>query len=44
MHLQTAAERAEWEREFSNKVRDGILENSDIADELRSHIRMIQEL
>ena len=44
VHLQTAGERAAWEKEFSNKVRDGILENSEIADELRSHIKMIQAL
>ena len=44
MRRQTADERAAWQKEFSNKVRDGILENSDIADELRDYITIIQGL
>lgn len=44
MHMQTAAERAAWKNEFSDKVRDGILENSENADNLRRYIEAIQRL
>lgn len=44
MHEQTPSERAAWATEFSDKVRDGILENSDAPDTLRNYIEQIQNL
>lgn len=44
VHMQTTQERYAWMREFSGKVRDGILRDSDDADELRSYIRQIEAL
>jgi C4-dicarboxylate-binding protein DctP len=44
IHEQTAAERAAWRTEFSDKVRDGILAGLDDPDELRAYIRAIREL
>jgi TRAP-type C4-dicarboxylate transport system substrate-binding protein len=44
IHIQTADERAEWESEFSNKVRDGILQESGNADKLRTYIDAIRNL
>jgi TRAP-type C4-dicarboxylate transport system substrate-binding protein len=44
IHMQTAEERTAWISEFSGKVRDGILRNSDDAAELRSYIRQIEAL
>jgi len=44
VHMQTTHERDAWMKEFSGKVRDGILRKSEDADELRSYIRQIEEL
>ena len=44
LHMQTADERDAWRTEFSDKVRDGILNRSDNADELRAYIEMIEAL
>ena len=44
IHHQSADEKAAWASEFSDKVRDGILETSENADELRSYLNMIREL
>ena len=43
-HMQTAAERAAWRNEFSDKVRDGILEKSTDAAQLRAYIEAIRSL
>ena len=44
IHMQTAEEAHAWMSEFSGKVRDGILRNSDDAAELRSYIRQVEAL
>jgi len=44
VHVQTGVERRAWADEFSDKVRDGILEQSDRADELQDYLRMIEEM
>jgi TRAP-type C4-dicarboxylate transport system substrate-binding protein len=44
MHMQTAAERAAWRDEFSDKVRDGILGKSGEAEKFRSYIEAIKSL
>jgi TRAP-type C4-dicarboxylate transport system substrate-binding protein len=44
MHMQTDEERAAWRNEFSDKVRDGILEKSVNAEELREIIEAIRRL
>jgi TRAP-type C4-dicarboxylate transport system substrate-binding protein len=44
MHMQTADEAAEWRTEFSDKVRDGILEKSGEAEKLGSYIEAIKRL
>lgn len=44
IHDQTPGERAAWVTEFSDKVRDGILDNSDDPDTLIKHIEQIQDL
>ncbi len=43
VHDQTEVERQAWAAEFSDKVRDGILESSAQADELRRYLRMIEQ-
>ena len=42
--LLDSSERAEWQSEFSNKVRDGILKKSGNADKLRTYIDAIGKL
>jgi TRAP-type C4-dicarboxylate transport system substrate-binding protein len=44
VHHQSEEERQAWASEFSGKVRDGILEQSEIADQLRNYLRMIEEI
>lgn len=43
-HMQTADERAAWKNEFSDKVRDGILEKSAYPEQLRTYIEAIKKL
>lgn len=44
VHLQTNRERDAWKKEFSNRVRDGMLDKSDNPEELRSYIEIIGAL
>lgn len=44
LHEQTSAERAAWAEEFSGKVRDGILRNSDDPGRLSIYIEKIRKL
>jgi len=44
IHMQTADERAAWRDEFSDKVRDGILEKSGETEKLSSYIEAIKSL
>ena len=44
VHMQTTQERDAWMKEFSGKVRDGILRKSEDADKLSSYIRQIEAL
>ena len=44
VHIQTAAERDAWKREFSDKVRDGILASAGDAGDLRAYIEMLEAL
>jgi TRAP-type C4-dicarboxylate transport system substrate-binding protein len=44
IHRQTASERDAWRAEFSGKVRDGILQQSDNPGELRTYIEMVEAL
>ena len=44
LHEQTSAERAAWATEFSDKVRDGILRNSDDPRALSVYIERIRDL
>jgi TRAP-type C4-dicarboxylate transport system substrate-binding protein len=44
IHMQSPSERRAWEREFSDKVRDGILEKSNKAEELRRYIDAVRAL
>ena len=43
-HMQTAGERAAWRNEFSDKVRDGILDKSADRERLRAYIEAIENL
>jgi len=43
-HMQTAEERIAWRNEFSDKVRDGILEKSKDSEQLRAYIEAIKNL
>ncbi len=44
VHHQSEVERQAWADEFSDKVRNGILEESETADQLRNYLRMIEEM
>jgi len=44
IHRQTPAEHDAWQAEFSDKVRDGILQKSADATEMRAYIDMIEAL
>jgi len=44
VHMQTAEQRDAWQAEFSDKVRDGILEKSKDVNNLRTYINTIEAL
>ena len=44
VHMQSAVERDAWRKEFSDKVRNGILADAKNAGNLREYLNMLEEL
>jgi hypothetical protein len=44
VHVQTDLERAAWAGEFSDKVRDGIVQGAENPQQLMMDIKSVQDL